>query len=201
MLQRASLKALRNTGEVEMAMLIGEPIGMGHGRSCWNVFTAACDFMPLPRISGHTGICISGHILDGGMFSALHKTLSARSKLLYEQDDIAFGPLAAELEAKDWCVGFRCIDHSCCNAIQWALKPSFGDLGKDDVHIAVASCRNGAAGLHSKVDAFVLMCSIPPLLLPPPPAPRLPPPHTHSVKYESLLSLFHPRHCFKRLVP
>jgi hypothetical protein len=159
LLQRASVKVLRNTGQVEMAMLVGEPIGMGHGRSCWHIFSAACDFMPLPRIIGHTGICISAHVLDGGVFGPLHRTLSARSKLLYEQEDIDFGPLAQELAAKDWVVGFRCIDHSCSNGLRWGLAPFFINFEKDDVHIAVAACRNGAAGLHAKVSEFVLMSS------------------------------------------
>eukprot|EP00974_Lingulodinium_polyedra_P024357 2358640-Lingulodinium_polyedra.AAC.1 len=57
-MQRGILKSLGTSGEVQMAMLFGEPLPLSQGESSWHLFAAATKFCPMLRRAGHSGVAI-----------------------------------------------------------------------------------------------------------------------------------------------
>ena len=120
------------------------------GRSAWNVFTSCCEFFPLLRRQGHTGIICSGYGLDGVLFESMLRKAESRHALFYDR---TMGPkLDGDRELMrdmDWVFALRCKAHGCSNGVGWGLKRETQFLNEpEDAHIVVKSLINSSEGLH-----------------------------------------------------
>ena len=121
---------------------------------------AACDHMPLLKLSGHSGISISVYLQDGLFAKALATKMLARHSLF-------FNPLYCPLpfshederhlaDLKDWVLTLTCYAHSCSRALKWGLKSLVsGDDMLEDVHITISSLLRASTGLYQSIPEFV----------------------------------------------
>ena len=82
LLQRGWLKAFSPNGELEMTMLVMDPIALTAGKKHGNVFTAACQFFPMIRQKGHRGISITHVCFDRALHSAMTRRFRQVAGLL-----------------------------------------------------------------------------------------------------------------------
>ena len=143
-LERAILRAAPSAGESGIRMFMAHPRLLSQGKTSWNAFTAACEFLPMGRCMGHEDVCITVYCLDGHLFTSCMKKFKARHQLYYEMLEAAGSDFADLLKATDWAVGINCVMHACSNAVNWGLAPfNTGDLN-DDAHLIIAGLRNSS---------------------------------------------------------
>ena len=154
LLERVILKVLGPSGKVSMAMRSMLPREM-LGKTAWHVF-GGCLGVPLLRQQLHEGIVLTVYLQDGLHFRNFKKKAEARHRLFYEgffaqQDDVANWTT----EQNDWVFVFWCVLHLFGLAMKWGLAAvtTRKDL-VDDVHITIASLRNGSGALLNCVHSF-----------------------------------------------
>ena len=111
LLERGLIKLRHGNGNEDFHMLFGPPRGLRHGKTSWNMLTAACEFSSIVRASGHVGIAVTVYIMDGLLYSASVRLFKARHALWYDvlqQRGDAFDPLE---RCRDLVVGIRCKAH------------------------------------------------------------------------------------------
>ena len=137
-------------------MLFGPPRGLRHGKTSWNMLTAACEFSSTVRASGHVGIAVTVYIMDGLLYSASVRLFKARHALWYDvlqQRGDAFDPLE---RCRDLVVGIRCKAHGFHNAVSWGLGSHTNEEVINEAHISVASLLNCSSAIYERIDRFLL---------------------------------------------
>ena len=157
LLERAVVRCRPGMGDSGLRMIMGPPRLLSKGKSAFNVFTAACDFLPLARTLGHEDICMAVYILDGHMYDSCLRKLRARHLFYYEggfsDDDADVGRM---LQDQDLVFGIKCVAHCLSNAVAWSLKPyNIGETCKD-AHIVISSLRKCSKDLHGQLDMWLL---------------------------------------------
>ena len=152
--------AKRMVGDVvEVAVKVGEPIGMSLGKAAWHAFSAACDFVPIPRSLGAKGITITAYVLDGALFQPVRRHCMARHALYYDDEyGVEVAGVRLELAASDWVVGMKCVLHGCGNSIKWGLLTTFPHVDRDAVHIMIKALNNCKTALYSKILTMLMQC-------------------------------------------
>lgn len=159
LLQRGFVRTDDASGVPHLAALLAPPLPVDQGKAAYNLFTAACEFFPVVRKLGHTGICISQFAFDRAAFSAMQRKLHQRAALYYEVA-AGGGPKTGEValaELLDWVVATPCANHDVQNSLKWGMLSVSGDpeiLGR--LHIAIESIRNGFDLLFQGLGHFVL---------------------------------------------
>lgn len=158
LLQRGFVRTNNAAGAPQVAALLAAPIPLDLGKSAYNLFTALCEFFPVLRKLGHTGICISHFAFDRAAFSAMQKRLHQRTALYYEVA-AAGGPKEGEValaELLDWVVVTPCANHNVQNSLKWGMLSVATDPELlSHLHIAIESVRNGFDLLYQRLGAFV----------------------------------------------
>ena len=155
-MERAVLRAAPSAGEPGIRMVMAPPRLLSQGKTSWNAFTAACEFLPMGRCMGHENVCITVYCLDGHLFTSCMQKLKPRHQLYYEHLQAEGNPLADLLKAMDWVVGIKCVAHACSNAVKWGLGPfKIGDTN-DDAHLLIAGLRNSSFDLQNQADQFLM---------------------------------------------
>jgi len=157
LLERGMLRARRPCGKVEFCMLPSAPRGLRAGRTAWNMFTAASEFWPSLRCSGHKGIAISVYNLDGALVDSTVEKCEALHELYYDESQ---GFVAKEdvkdLKNSEWPVKNRCKIHAAHKSIEWGLKPINTEETQDNCHIGVKSLLNSSSLIHEGLDEWLL---------------------------------------------
>ena len=156
LLERGIYRVLLADGSTGMVMFFGIPRGLVKGRSAWNIFTSCCEFFPLLRKQGHTGIICSVYALDGVLFESMLRKAEARHALFYDRKT---GPrIEGDRELmrdSDWVLGIRCKAHGCSNGVSWGLRRQREIVDEDVCHIVVKSLVNSSEGLHLYIDTHI----------------------------------------------
>lgn len=150
LLERAVVRApVGPGGSSEGAFLLGPPRGLSRGRTAWNMFRAACDFMPNPRVAGHEGIVVNIILQDGMLFEPVTRYMRGIRAMFYSSmSGVPQGPEHEVHHNSERTIGIKCKSHCCSNAVVWGLKRwSTGQIS-EGAHITIASLRNSAQLLH-----------------------------------------------------
>ena len=166
LMQTCFYKAKNATGDMEMVITLTDPKPLTKGKRGWNLFSAACDFLPLLRRRGHKAICVQHMAADRAVFSSLDRHLRGRQSAFYDpQHGPDLGTEAPLLQSTDWMVSNPCAVHDAHNGLQWGLSALTDATTLDDLHIVVESIRNTFASLREHIPAFLhqnLRCHEPP---------------------------------------
>lgn len=160
LLERAFVRTLRPDGTHHMKVLLDRPRGLGAGKTAWNMFSGAIEFVETLRVQGCRGVSIQFYCMDKLHHGAFTRYMRGRHALQYREE---FSALEADeplelLECLEWVVSVPCKAHGCSNAVVWSLKHLGDEALVKDAHISIASLRNGADALHGKVDRFLQHC-------------------------------------------
>ena len=154
LLQRGLIRISTLAEGTVLLPLIEEPLGMGLGKSAWNVYHASRDFFPSLRHAGQTGVCINLYLADGGLFDSLERKFRARH-LLYYRCGLDLGQDAFAKELSDWTLCLLCPSHIMSNALKWGVDNVYdADILKATT-IATMACISGSSAIHKNVDKFV----------------------------------------------
>ena len=157
-MQRTILKTLVGS-EMHMAIKFERPRPLG-SKTCLDVWAAACDFVPVLRLAGHTGISISVYMQDGLFAKPFGKMMKARHALFWNKTHCPItyeSDIDRELdELKDWIFAWTCCAHACSRALKWGLMHivTAKDL-PDDVHITISALLRASTGLYMCVREFI----------------------------------------------
>ena len=158
LMQKAFLTFRSHSGEKQVQCLFRDPVNLSSGKSAWHSFTAACQFFPMLRVLGHTGITLSHYVFDRALYSALSRRMQQRHSLYYQvtanQEDEGRTTLG---ELTDWVLSTGCATHDTHNSLKWALSsvvPDPGDTVKK-LFIVVESLRNGYDLLLGHLPTFL----------------------------------------------
>jgi hypothetical protein len=160
LLERAFVRTLRPDGSEGVQVVLDRPRGLSQGRTSWNMFSAAVDFMPDLRSCGCTGVAIQFYCMDKLHHGAFSRAMQGRHALQYQEGFARdeFEEPTEVLESLGWTVSMSCKAHSCSNAVVWSLKHLSNDGLTKDAHVSIASLRNTADALHAKAELFVQNC-------------------------------------------
>ena len=154
LLQRGLIRISPLAGGSILVPLIEQPLGLGLGKSAWNVFRASNDFFPSLRFSGQTGVVINLYLLDGGLYDSLERKFKGKH-LLYYRCGLDLGDRALLLELSDWTLCILCPSHIMSNGLKWGISIVSDKEIIKAAHIATASCIAGSSAIHRLVDKFV----------------------------------------------
>ena len=119
------MKALVSSDEMQIAMNIERPRPLA-SKKCADIFSAACDHVPLMKLAGHKGISIFLYMQDGLFALPFGKRMRARHNLFFKPElcPLPFeSPVDRELaEMRDWVLTWCCCAHSCSRALKWGLR-------------------------------------------------------------------------------
>jgi hypothetical protein len=159
LLERFFLKFVGSDGTPVVRCLLRDPRPLSFGKGSWQIFQAACEFLPHLRSLGHEGIIVSHACFDRAVYSAVSRKVQQRQYLWYEH---RFGPAprtggAALLELTDWHMSTGCVNHDVHNSLKWSMwwlvQEPCGVLR--NIHIAVESLRNSFDLLHRYLKGFL----------------------------------------------
>ena len=126
------------------------------GKKTPNLWTAAAEFFPLLRRTGHQGIVVSGFCADRGIFSALDTKLRQRVEAFYHPEmGPDLGPAREDLALKDWWVSTGCALHDIQNALCWSLSGCSSVQDHKDMFVIMESLRNAYTLLVERLPAFL----------------------------------------------
>ena len=127
------------------------------GTTGWHCHSVSLKSTQLLKEQGHRGISVSHYCFDRAKFSILFGLASARHKLWedeHRKGTTGLGPLAAKC---DWYVGTGCAMHDGSKAIEWATRTHLpSDEIMKDLHIVIASCRNGYDQIVKVLPEFLM---------------------------------------------
>lgn len=157
LLERAFVRVLRPDGQQAVQVLLDRPRGLSLGRTSWNMFSAAVEFVQDLRSIGCAGVAIQFYCMDKLHCGTVSRFLRGRHALQYKD---GFSSLELDeplevLECLAWVVTMSCKAHGCSNAVVWALKAVGDENLVKDAHVSIASLRNSADCLHQKAGIFV----------------------------------------------
>ena len=81
LLERAILKSIDRTGEIRSAMKLKAPRSLDNGKACFNIYTAAMDFLPMIKPSCPGNVVMNVYLQDGLHASGFGKHMSATHEL------------------------------------------------------------------------------------------------------------------------
>ena len=84
LLQRGFLRRRRPGGTHALIAVVGNPRGLGCGRSAFHIMAAIMEWQPLLRGQGFNGPQATIYLLDGISFDCLSRKLLARHDIFYE---------------------------------------------------------------------------------------------------------------------
>ena len=156
LMQSAFYKAKNASGVMEMVMLVTDPKPLTAGKRGWNLFSAACDFLPLLRRRGHKGLCLQHMCADRAVFSSLDRHLRGRHAAFYDgRHGPDLGPEAPLLQNTDWMLSTPCGVHDAHNGLKWGLSLFTDATTLEDVHIVIESLRNTFEPLRAHIPHFL----------------------------------------------
>ena len=157
LLEKSILKRLSTLGIYQMAMRSHKPRLMVQ-KSAWHIFQASLLAEPILRLQRPKGIIMSVYLQYGLHFRNFKATQAARHNLFYDENILGLEDILNWVARQmDWEFTWWCVLHILSLALKWGLYSisTRPDL-KDDVHIVIASLRNGSGALMDAVSAFVL---------------------------------------------
>ena len=156
--QRTLIKALIG-GEFHLGIKLERP-RLLNSKKCSDIWSAACEHLPMLKLSGHTGVSISFYLQDGLFAKPFGQRMRARHAVFFmsEHCPLEFqSEVDKELaELRDWVISWCCAAHSCSRSLKWGMKAlvSRADL-VDDIHITVSSLLRASTGLLCAVAEFI----------------------------------------------
>ena len=158
LMEKAFLTTKTHTGQKLVQCLFRDPVQLSSGKTAWHAFTAACQFFPMLRTLGHTGIAVSHYAFDRALYSTLARRMHQRHGLYYKVTaHEANDGLVSFEELTDWVVTTGCASHDTHNALKWALSsvvPDAADTVKK-LFIVVESLRNSYDLLLGHLPSFL----------------------------------------------
>ena len=146
----------REANTFESAIIFGAPRGLGNGKSNWEFFTAASEFISGPRMLGCRGVCSTFLCFDGLMFRPLLRHMQARSEIFYAtHGQRMFAEAMTEMRCLDYTLGTRCVAHIGSNAIQHAASPFTTDEILASCWVLNDAYRKNSAALLGKLDEWL----------------------------------------------
>ena len=136
-------------------MLFNDPRPLKHGRSGWNLFTAADEFFSTLRKAGHRGVALNWYVYDGQHFQQLLSFARARHELVYTEYGLDLGAESYDLWLRDLTHGAWCGAHVISLSIKHGLTPFRSEEQLTDAWVVTESLRNSASGIFAHVDEFI----------------------------------------------
>lgn len=120
--ERGIFKSVGPSG-INTAIVLRPPRILSAGKKLGNLFRAATDFFPLPRVeAGSSSILVSHFVFDRAVHAPLVRLLSARRNAFYSEVESGFVGNDRELAAlKDIVVATGCSAHDASGALKWAM--------------------------------------------------------------------------------
>ena len=158
-MQRSIVKTLVGS-DVHMAIKFERPRQLG-SKKCLDVWAAACDFVPVLRLAGHTGISLAVYMQNGLFSKPFGQMMKARHGLFFDK---LHCPIEYESDAdreidelKDWIFTWTCCAHACSRALKWGMMHIVAGCGDllEEVHISISALLRASTGLYMCVDEFI----------------------------------------------
>ena len=157
--QRTLVKA-NVDGEMHFGIKLERPRPL-MANKCADIWSAACDHVPLLKLCGHSGVSVAVYLQDGLFSKPFGKRMRARHSLFFHPDHC---PLTFEDDndkelawLRDWVFCWNCCAHSCSSALKWGMLPLVvGDDLIGNVHITISALLRASTGLLMSVPAFIV---------------------------------------------
>jgi hypothetical protein len=156
LLERAILKTIDRTGDIRSAIKMKAPRTMDNGKLCFNIYTAAMEFLPILKPTCPGNIVINVYLQDGLHAAGFGKHMSATHELHWDLNIDDLDPADCyEASQLDWAFFIKCVGHVTSNALKWGLSAVLEDGMNDEVTMAIRSLRNSSKEFFKIIDKFL----------------------------------------------
>ena len=154
LLQRALFRTGTHRGADRLLAVVGEPEGLGEGKTAWNIMGGVFKFMKTLRQMGHRGVCGTTYLLDGALSSSVSRKVEALHDTYYEL--LPPSDEALKLRLQEFIFTIKCVEHGCNSGTRWGIKIVVNKPNlNEELHIYTKSCRNCSSAFHSRIETFL----------------------------------------------